>query len=209
MLPIKSRESIDWVMRSVEEIETAIAMLNMKLKDLSRTLDEEVQSKHQTKVKLLNTKETARLLQLNRNLATLQNFLADQANQIKPALLGKKSDPHDPMADFEIETKLTYALREDDEDSCDDSDNCLTIRNENLKIFNNWQKRDDFREYRQGNEDLNAEPHCWLFHDLYDYSYGLAQPKVPLRDCLRLGEVWVDMIITHQYRFNLDTGEWS
>ena len=46
---------------------------------------------------------------------------------------------------------------------------------------------------------LDGEPHCWLFHDLYDHSYGFSKPCVPLRDCLRIGKVWVDVVIRQQY----------
>ena len=37
--------------------------------------------------------------------------------------------------------------------------------------------------------DFNETPHCWLFHDLYDHSYGLEQPTLSLQDCLRMGRI--------------------
>lgn len=40
MLPIKSKESMNWVMEHAEEIEAAMTMLNKRLKNLSETLDE-------------------------------------------------------------------------------------------------------------------------------------------------------------------------
>ena len=55
---------------------------------------------------------------------------------------------------------------------------------------------------------LDGEPHCWLFHDLYDHSYGFSKPCVPLRDCLRIGKVWVDVVIRQQYCLDIATGEW-
>ena len=59
------------------------------------------------------------------------------------------------------------------------------------------------------NGALDADQHCWLLRDLYDHSYGLTKPRMPLQDCLRLGEVWVDVIIKQQYWLNLDTGQWE
>ena len=41
MLPINSKDSMNWVMEHAEGIETAMTMLNKRLKNLSETLDEE------------------------------------------------------------------------------------------------------------------------------------------------------------------------
>ncbi|MDP1635258.1 MAG: hypothetical protein Q8L69_11335, partial [Gallionellaceae bacterium] len=68
----------------------------------------------------------------------------------------------------------------------------------------------DFREScNSETEQLAAEPHCHLFHDLYDHSYGVEQPSVPLRDCLRIGTVWIDVVIRQQYCLDLETGKWD
>jgi hypothetical protein len=54
---------------------------------------------------------------------------------------------------------------------------------------------------------LDGEPHCWLFHDLYDHSYGFSKPSVPLRDCLRIGKIWVDVVIRQQYYLDRTSSE--
>ena len=120
----------------------------------------------------------------------------------------KVSDPDDPMADYEIEAVLNYTLREDDPEWSDESDNFMTQRKERLKWPSTVFSRDDFSEHIPGREEINKEPHCWLFHDLYDHGYVLNNRRVPLLECLRLGEVWVDVVIRQQYWLNLETGDW-
>lgn len=67
----------------------------------------------------------------------------------------------------------------------------------------------DFREAgRPFPGRLNETPHCWLFHDLYDHSYGLGQPALSLRDCLRIDRIWVRVAVEHQATLDLETGHW-
>jgi hypothetical protein len=48
-----------------------------------------------------------------------------------------------------------------------------------------------------------------LFHDLYDHSYGLDMPSLSLKDCTRVGSIWVDVIIRQQYFLDVASGNWS
>jgi hypothetical protein len=158
----------------------------------------------------LSAKDAERLLQLNHHLAKLQDFLNTQERSILPVLASKGADPDDPIADYEIDVVFHYTFREDDPEWNEDSDNFIAKRKSSLNgTSKSSSKRDDWREYRPGMEAINTEPHCWLFHDLYDHSYGLTSPNVPLRDCLRLGELWVDIVIRQQYWLNLETGDWE
>ncbi|MDI1232450.1 MAG: hypothetical protein PSU93_15025 [Methylobacter sp.] len=210
MLSIKEKDALDWVLVHANEIEDATARLNKRLGYLSNTINNEIRSENQGEENLLSAQDAERLLQLNRHLTKLQDFLNAQELAISPVLAGKEADPDDPMADYEIETVLHYTLREDDPEWSEDSDNFMTQRESSLKgAARSSSEPDDWREYLPSMEAINTEPHCWLFHDLYDHSYGLTSPKVPLRDCLRLGEVWVDIVIRQQYWLNLETGDWE
>ena len=73
------------------------------------------------------------MLQLNRHLSALGSFLTGLASTIEPSLHSKLSDFDDPMADYELETKLHYTLHEKDHEWNADSDNVLTTRDEPLK----------------------------------------------------------------------------
>ena len=196
-------------MEHAEEIEAAMTMLNKHLKNLSETLDEEIQSNCSHQEQLLSAEKSARLLQLNRHLSKLGSFLTGLVSTIEPTLLSKLSDADDPMADYEVEKKLHYTLRESDPEWSADSDNFLTTREEPLKSNQKPLSPVEAHGLTVKNGALDADQHCWLLRDLYDHNYGLTKPRVPLRDCLRLGEVWVDVLIKQQYWLNLDTGQWE
>lgn len=205
----KCIDSLVSIMDSASDIERAMARLNRHLNNFGELLDQEPIEDTNILKSTLDTTEAKRLLHLNQHLVKLQNFLVSLADELKPALSRKELSPTDPMGDFEIEAQLHYCLRESDPDWSDDSDNFVTSREENLKMDFLQSRRDDYRENMPRMEAINSEPHCWLFHDLYDHSYGLDKPNVFLKDCLRLGEVWVDVVIRQQYWLNLDTGEWG
>ena len=200
---------MNWVMEHAEEIEAAMTMLNKHLKNLSETLDEEIQSNCSHQEQQLSAEDSARVLQLNRHVSALGSFLTGLASTIEPSLHSKLSDFDDPMADYELETKLHYTLRENDTEWGEDSDNVLTTREQSLKNNNKQLGPVETNELTLNNSALDADQHCWLLRDLYEHSYGLTKPRVPLQDCLRLGEVWVDVIIKQQYWLNLDTAKWE
>lgn len=209
MMSIKDKDTLGWVLVQAAEIESATSLLKKRLTTLTKTISSKMCNETLDKEQLLTPKDVQGLLQLNRHLAKLEDFLVAQESSLSAILANKEADPNDPMADYEIEAELHYTLREDDPEWSDDSDNFLTQRTESLKGSATCVMSDDFRENRPGMEEVNTEPHCWLFHDLYDHRYGLTKPDVPLLDCLRLGKVWVDVVIRQQYWLNLETGEWD
>ncbi len=56
---------------------------------------------------------------------------------------------------------------------------------------------------------LNEVSHCWLFHDLFENSYGLKQPSLTLQDCIRVGSIWVDVSVRHQATLDIKSGQWK
>lgn len=206
-LSIDLREQLARLQQDGRAIETAISQFNRRYEKLTDCLE---RTGYTPQDSTLTTEEIAQLLQLNRALRTLQDFLSTLTDTVCSGLDKKIADPNDQMADYECDIELNYTLRTNDPEWSDDSDNFVTKRrllalgqrNEEFAI-------DDWRVFVPGLQHINSEPHCWLFHDLHDHAYGLDQPSVSLRDCLRLGEVWVDVIIRQQYWFNLDTGTWE
>lgn len=148
----------------------------------------------------LSEDEIGRLLALNRQLMGLSHHLRSVANDVTPRLDAKVADPNDPMVDYEIEVRLDYQLREDDPEHDEDDDNYLTTRTESLKHAC-MMEREDFADPSLP-AGLLAEPHCWLFHDLYDHDQGPQSPRLSLRDCLRIGHIWVDVQVWQQYLFD-------
>ena len=151
--------------------------------------------------KTLNDAEISQLLALNRRLRAINPLLRSIANDVTPRLEAKLADPNDPMYDYEIEARLDFILREDDPDYAEDDDNILTTRSESLKCL----KSDRDMNFSEGIGPgaLEAEPHCWRFHDLYDHEYGEDAPCLSFHDCLRVGKIFIDIQVWQQYDFNL------
>lgn len=159
------------------------------------------------------TEEINRLLRLNQRLSGLEQYLCDLAAKESTHLAERVSSPSDPLDDYEIDATLYFILGEDDPAYDEDDDNFLTQRQINLKhLKRDWGLGDgeDHREsFRRFPGRLNEVPHCWLFHDLYDHSYGLEQPSLTLQDCLRVDSIWVDVAVRHQATLDIKTGTWQ
>lgn len=197
-------ESMATIMTQAFEIQRMIAKLNQNLESFSEQLH-----LTETPPEPLNHEEIQRLLRLNQHLTKLEAFLSETGLSLNAAMTQKVATVDDPMSDYEIEAVLHYTLREEDAESHDDSDNFITTRKHDLKHDSELSEQGDWRKDLPGLEPLNTEAHCWLFYDLYDHCYGTGMRNLPLRDCLRIGEVWVDVVIRQQYWFNLDTGTWT
>jgi hypothetical protein len=52
------------------------------------------------------------------------------------------------------------------------------------------------------NHPMKDEHHCWLFHDLYDHDYP-DSPRLPWKDIMHIGTIWVDIEIMHQHCLDL------
>lgn len=156
--------------------------------------------------------EINELLRFNRKLVELELYLCELGAKECVSLDTRVSDPNDPLDDYEIEATLYFTLGEDDPEFDEDSDNFLARRQIGLKrLHRDWGLGDgqDHREpVRHFPGDLNKVSHCWLFHDLYDHSYGLEQPSLTLQDCLRVDSIWVDVAVHHQATLDIKTGKW-
>jgi hypothetical protein len=153
----------------------------------------------------LNDDEINGLLNLNRHLKDVSTHLKAVSNDVTPRLEAKLADPADPMTDYEIEVEIAYVLREDDPEYDDNDDNYLTERYESAK--REAFTVNDFN--RTFSEAPWLGPHCYLLHDLYDRSYGQTKPALSLRDCLRIGRIYVDVQVWQQYYLDVITGKWE
>lgn len=148
--------------------------------------------------------EVRQLVALNSQLMDVTQHIRSVADDVRPRLQTKLADPDDPMVDFEIDARIDYVLREDDPDYAEEDDNYLSSRTESVKELPvlDWECPAG-SDVPQG---LKAEPHCWLFHDLYSVGYGRASPRLSFKDCLRIGTKLVDVQVSQQYRFDMVTG---
>lgn len=152
----------------------------------------------------VDSAEVPRLLALNQRLKDITTHLHEVVSDVTPKMEAKLADPTDPMYDYEIEIIIDYYLRDDDPDYREDDDNILTTRNTWFHDFEEVPDLQyDWAESCFNFPELRAEPHCWLFHDLYDHDYGAESPKLSLEDCLRVGKVFVDVQVWQQYQFDV------
>ena len=150
---------------------------------------------------LLTDAEVSQLLALNRYLKDVMLQIKSVSADIKTQMEAKLADANDSMYDYEIEARLDYVLREDDSDYDEYDDNYLATRTEYLKgssIRDDEVPAEIFYHHK-----LMAESFSWLLYDLYTNFDGGESSKLTLRDCLRIGKVFVDIQVTQQYDFNV------
>ena len=156
----------------------------------------------------LSADETKRLQQLNRAMNTFSQFMHQTADSIRPAMKEKLSNAADPMVDFEIEARIDYVLRNDDSEWKDDNDNYLSSRQQCLTDDREDGKLSEDLRYPSTPEAFQSEPLSRLLYDLTNYSFGPESPKLSLRDCLQIGQVFMDIQVWWQYAFDVDSGKW-
>lgn len=198
----------------VKEIRRSNLNANRCIRLLERLSDRLSGNRHiQKKSDRFTDNEVERLMTLNRRLGEIESLIRNTAHELRPGLIGKIKNPDDPMGDFEIDTKIDFILRDDDPEASEDSDNIITTRGDLVSYHGDETVGKDIVDFRESNngdtDQLDAEPHCYLFHDLIEHSYGIEQPSVPLRDCLRIGRIWVDVIVRQQYFLDVETGKWD
>lgn len=194
----------DKLAHDLKDVHSAIASCNASIATLRSAVDVVIDAEARREIRLndhkFNETEVTHLLDLNRRLKRISNYMSQIANEVTPGLQAKAADPQDLMEDYEIEAVLTYQLRDNDPDCRDDCDNFITIRRELLKSRNSSLNGPGFGECGLPTE-LEAASHCWLFHDLYDHDLGVDSPAVSLRNCLRIGSIFLDVYIVQQYCF--------
>lgn len=150
----------------------------------------------------LSDDETEKLLALNRRLEGVFSHLQTVVADVTPRLEAKVADPNDPMHGYIIDAQIDYQLREDDPDYCADADNSLARRSEALEGLSKQEENCAASDLQR--TGLQAEPHGWLLENLYDYDHGCDAQRVPMRDCLRIGRILVDVQVSQQYEFDSD-----
>lgn len=159
-----------------------------------------------TPIASLSPEERASLLRFNAYLVDLERFIVQEAEPLDRALLARKNDPADPLIDYDVEAQVTYTLRQDDPAFREDDDNILAERTEDLSGCS-WRGPDQRCTFLNDGENhndlpgLEAESHCWMYHDLTQHRYGQAPEGQPLDwpEVLRIGSVWLDLKATQQY----------
>lgn len=187
--------ALDHVITSTNKVEAIIDRLlddeNWKAEPTSFTAD-----------------ETKRLQNLNHIMNNINEFMHRTTDAIRPVMQAKTADNRDPMYDYEIEVELDYALCNDDPEYDEDSDNYLSSRSESLRFERNKDELNDDWRGSLTPEVFLSEPLSWLLHSLTEHSYGPEGPRIRLKNCLRIGRIFIDIQVWHQYVFDINEGKW-
>ena len=81
----------------------------------------------------LSKTQKVRLLKLNLRLQNLQEKIIKEAVKLDIELSKRVADETDILDDYEIDLKIYFILRKDDEKYKEDDDNFVTVINEYLK----------------------------------------------------------------------------
>ena len=144
--------------------------------------------------------QKVKLLQLNLGLQNLQEKIIKEAVKLDIELSKRVADETDILDDYEIDLKIHFILRKDDENYKEDDDNFVTEINEYLKGISKkldsypWSLEDNHNEYwAWENHSMQNKYHCWWFHCLYDHNH------LEWKDMLKIGEIWTDLKVYYQY----------
>jgi hypothetical protein len=152
--------------------------------------------------------EIQELVLLNSKLIKIEEHIISRLEKQYSNIKKDLNDCED-LVDYELDVIVSYYLKETDIDWFEDNDNILVEYNNSAKsiLFNEHGYRigdnEDHKELgimSNYPEEIQEMRHCYLFHDLYDHHFGIN-----MRDCLRIGSIWIDIVNTTQSRFNLET----
>lgn len=203
MLTSNQRDDLENVFRAIEHLQT---LSNKLAWNLRRAMDQ-LESRTDAQRVHLSDAEVSKLLRLNRRLATIEAFSRAFCSPIQCDLESQIADPDNPLQDFEIDVELQHMLSASDRDYAEGaSDNVLTVQD--YRAWNSDLHTLDWREVCR-HEELNSEPHCYLFHDLYDHGGHGLYPATPPKECLRIGTLFLNVQVTYQFEMNLETGRWE
>ena len=201
MLKPNLRDELEMVFQNIEHLQTLSKHLSRRLRQAMVHLESQKEGLQRVP---LTDEEVRQLLRLNRRLSTIETFSNAFCSELKCNIEQHISDPAHPLEDFEIEVELQHRLSASDPDYETSDDNLLTQQN------HIWEVEADSVDWRTvcRHEELNTEPHCYLFHDLYSHGGRNFFPKMTPRECLRIGSISVDVVVTYQFEMDLETGKW-
>jgi hypothetical protein len=161
-------------------------------------------------VEPLTPVEVADLRQLNRHLIGVTALLRGLTEDTLPNLEGHAADVDDPMFDFALDIDIHYELSHGDPAYVFQSLNYLSSRHESIGkegLEDELFKPKAWSGDPVGLFDGDEKP-CWLFHSLLHHDNGPTAPALPLRECLRIGRIHLNVQVHRQYCFDVAEGRW-
>ncbi len=151
---------------------------------------------HATREADLSVDELTALRLMNTRLDEVGRKIKDATEQVESDLDARLANLGDQLRDYEVDVKLDFYLKNDDPGFSGDDNTVSRVE---------FLVGDPTDQYPDGY--LDAMPHGQVFHTLHYYG-GYDRSEVDYRDMLRIGTVWVDVVVRHQYEYDLTTGRW-
>lgn len=155
-----------------------------------------------------------RLEVIDGHLRDLQKFLVQLRQSLHAALEKEVADSASDLRDFELEANLDFILSQNDPQYDVESDNILASRDGFLDthlhagtIEAKLAAIDSHNFCDTPNHPMPQQG--WLSHDVMEHDMGIDSPAIGPQGLLRVGKVWVDVIIKRQYWLNLHTGQFE
>ena len=166
-------------------------------------------NRHLLPIENLTLQQKDHLMKINKRLKQIEErFKREVINQVK-TLESRLNDSEDWLADYEMELKIDFYIKESDPDYKEGEDCILYTYFDHFK--HKWQDKEDeyfgfgdnadHSEFRHREHDLTkGDRHCYSFHDLVDHSLlGWA-------NILRIGSICVSTEFVHQNFFDFELG---
>ena len=145
----------------------------------------------------LTPQQVAGLSLMNEQLDEVGRHITAINRDLEASLAGPLGNPGDRLWDYNLDVRISFALREDDPAWRDDSDNQVAEAGD-FSLDCQWP---------DGYDQSFPMPHGGVMHCLRLYG-GYEHGHVDYRDISRIGTVHVDVMVTYQYAYDLSAGRW-
>lgn len=152
------------------------------------------------------------LQNINASLNDIASFIDDRSTEIGKSLDGCLANEEDPLWDYEMDAELSFIARADDHVHGEVSDDMLTalkmrLFEEQADASPHWVLSGS--DWPDGYE-FEPMPHGRIFHELLRHSEESSRgPPLTLKEILRIGFVWCDVVVRYQFYYDITTGEWA
>ena len=161
----------------------------------------------------LSDAEVNAALSMNQRLFKLEKDIQRECVNLNKILKKRIEDSDGFLTDYEIDIEIQFYLKEDDpryeeemyhgkiftEIMVTSQERGKSITDEAIqkKDYSHLGSSHNWNDMRQKDDPIAKENHCWLFHCLYDHT------PMPMKDMIRIGKVWADIIVRYQKEVNL------
>lgn len=201
-----------WPCDLLGELKNVERSVNIFSRYISRGQHELWLGQRSGKRRLISTEPTAdevnRLGYINKYFEQIATHIDATATEIGQVLDVRLADDADRLWDYEMDAKMNFVLREDDLANSDESDNFLTEL-DLLMLKPDGPAQGWEIHSNDWPDESDPMPFGRIFRELLDPSDVTKKlPSVDMKDILRIGGVWCDLVVTYQFYYDITQGNW-